>query len=236
MSRWQKSQASLRVVLTGGLVALSLAACATPVTNAGGTPAPKRTESSSPTPQDSEPAAPSVARILVRSDGLQLVSESGDVLSAVAYLDPIDEVVDTLSTAIGTAPEVAPHDGGIESPSGTYYRWDGLQLNDIDAAVVAPTNPEWVVRLNGPSAGAVALSTADHVAVGNSEADVEELVPDTLMPLTVNQETVLDGEYDVRQVGEGDSGNSLTHSVFVRLSGVPLTVTLIAAPSGNFGV
>lgn len=172
----------------------------------------------------------------MRSDGLQIVTEAGDVLDTATYFDPIADVVSRLSAAIGAEPVVESHGGGMESLSGTYYRWDGLEINDVDADVEAPLNPEWFVRADGPSAGALPLSTADHVAIGQSEAEVEALVPGTLISGTVNQLAVLDGAYDVRTVAEGSSGTPLTHSVFVRLKGTPLTVTLIAAPSGNYGV
>jgi len=236
MSRWQKSRRSLYVAAIGALLVASFTACASPPirttpTQPGDEPA---TPAVTPSPVPTTP--PAAARILVRSDGLQIVTVAGDVLDAVTYFDPIADVVGKLSAAIGTAPVVEPHDGGIESSSGTYYRWDGLVLNDVDSDAVAPLNPEWFVRADGPAAGALPISTADHVSVGDSEAEVEAVVPGTLSPLTVNQLAVLDGEYDVRTVGEGSDGTPLTHSVFVRLEGVPLTVTVIAAPTGNYGV
>ncbi|GAA1807207.1 hypothetical protein [Agromyces neolithicus] len=186
-------------------------------------------------PKPCVPCAPTGATaIRVRSDRLQVVDAAGAILHSVTYFDPIVVAVAAISAATGSAPVITPHSGGIESAPGTYYRWGGLQLNDSNSSVAPPLEPEWFVRVDGPTADGLPVTTAAGVSVGQSQVDVEALVPGTLQSLVVAGETVLDGRYEETVVGH-DSGADLTHSVFVRLEGVPLGVTVMLAPARNYG-
>lgn len=211
---------------------MSLAACAS---NAADPQPSTGSPSAAADPVQSDP--PTVATsILVGSDGLQVVDAEGAVLESVTYFDPIADVVAVISAATKEDPLVEPHSGGIESSPGTYYRWDGLQLNDTDSPVAAPPlDPEWHVRVDGATAGSLPVTTADLVGVGQFQPEVEALVPGTLETLTVNGATVMDGRYGVLRVGM-DGETALNHSTTVRLEGSPLAVTLIMAPAPDWGV
>ena len=113
--------------------------------------------------------------------------------------------------------------------------WDGLRLNDTDWPDAAPPlDPEWHVRVDGASAGRLTVTTSDHVAVGQSQAEVEALVPGTLNTSEVNGFAVMDGRYEVLEVGR--SGEQALHfSTLLRLEGSPLNVTLIMAPAPDWG-
>lgn len=172
--------------------------------------------------------------IRVRTDRLQVVDAAGAILHSVTYFDPIIVAVAAISAATGSVPVIVPHSGGLESAPGTYYRWDGLQLNDTSSSVTPPLEPEWFVRVDGPTANGLSITTAARVSVGHSQPDVEALVPGTLQTSVVAGATVMDGRYEEIVVGS-DGGASLTHSVLVRLEGVPLGVALILAPAKNYG-
>ncbi|WP_022884177.1 hypothetical protein [Glaciibacter superstes] len=192
------------------------------------------TSSATATPSADPLLAPTT--ILVRSDGLQITNGTGDILESMGYFDPIADVVARITTATGAPPIVIGHPGGIETPPGTNYVWDGLTLNDVDPPVDAPLEPDWYVRVEGPSAGGLSVSTAELVAVGLSETEVQALVPGTLQSFTVSGAPVLDGTYDELSVATSSEGTDLTHSVFVRLEGSPATVVVILAPAKNYGV
>lgn len=203
---------------------MSLVGCASKAASPAAGPAPAANEQA-----PSDPPAAATA-ILVRSGGLQIVDSAGDVLETVTYFDPIAGVVAVLSTATGSDPVVEKHSGGTESSPGTSYVWDGLLLNDTDVPVAAPPlDPEWYVRVAGPTAGTLSVSTGENVAVGQSQAQVEALVPGTLSTLEVAGFTVMDGRYEVLEVGRSGE-TALHHSTLVRLEGSPLTVTHIMAP------
>ena len=209
---------------TAGLLTMSLVGCASKAAGPAAGPAPAANEQA---PSDAPAAA---TAILVRSGGLQVVDSAGDVLETVTYFDPIAGVVAVLSTATGSDPVVEKHSGGTESSPGTSYVWDGLLLNDTDMPVAAPPlDPEWHVRVTGPTAGTLSVSTGENVAVGQSQAQVETLVPGTLSTLEVAGFTVMDGRYEVLEVGRSGE-TALHHSTLVRLEGSPLTVTHIIAP------
>ncbi|TFD85647.1 hypothetical protein [Cryobacterium psychrotolerans] len=228
----RKTIARTAVILGAvGVLAMSLVGCA----SRAASPAP----AIGPSPSASDPAQtdpPAVAAaILVHSDGLRVVDAAGDVLETVTYFDPIADVVAVLTTAIGSDPVVEAHTGGSESSPGTFYVWDGLLLNDTDEPVAAPRlDPEWHVRVDGPTAGTLAVTTAEHVAVGQSQAEVETLVPGTLSTVEVAGSTVMDGRYELLEVGKNGE-TALHHVTFVRLEGSPLTVTTILAPAPDWG-
>lgn len=213
------------------LLTMSLAACAS---NAAGPQPSTGSPSAAADPVPSDPPAPA-ASILVGSDGLQVVDADGAVLESVTYFDPIADVVAVISAATRQDPVVEPHSGGIESSPGTAYVWDGLLLNDTDEPAAAPPlYPEWYVRVEGPTAGNLALTTVEHVAVGQTQAEVETLVPGTLSTVEVAGSTVMDGRYELLEVGKNGE-TALHHLTFVRLEGSPLTVTTIMAPAPDWG-
>lgn len=209
---------------TVGLLTMSLVGCASKAASPAAGPSLAANE-----PGPTDPPAVATA-ILVRSGGLQVVDSAGDVLEAVTYFDPIADVVAVLSTATGSDPVVEKHSGGTESSPGTSYVWDGLRLNDTDVPVAAPPlDPEWYVRVAGPTAGTLSVTTGENVAVGQSQAQVETLVPGTLSTVEVAGFTVMDGRYELLEVGRiGET--AVHHSTMVRLEGSPLTVTHIMAP------
>lgn len=213
-----------------GLLTMSLGACAS---NAAG-PQPIGSPSAAASPVQSDPPAAATA-ILVHSDGLQVVDAEGAVLESVSYFDPIADVVAVISAATRQDPVVEPHSGGIESSPGTYYRWNGLHLSDPESPVAAPPlDPEWHVWVDGATAGSLPVTTADLVGVGQSQPEVEALVPGALDTVTVNGSTVMEGRFEVVQVGTAGE-TALNHSTFVRLEGAPLIVTLIMAPTPDWG-
>ncbi len=199
------------------------------------TPSPPPTESPDPTAEATDGAADVPSTILVRADGLEILNGEGDLLTKVHYADPVEGVVADLTRAIGRAPVLGRFQGGIESDPGTLYNWDGLQVHDSDFQGPPPRHPEWSVSVSTASAGALAVSTGERLSVGLTQAEVEAKVPGTLTAGLVGNARVMDGVYEETEIGRDEQGNTLTHSIFLRLSGSPLVVSGFGAPGLNFG-
>lgn len=224
----------------------SLAGCAsttsgptkTGSTKTGATAVPTAS-SNSARPDDPGSAQPNPAEtpaaIVVGPEELQVVNGNGDVLDSGKYLDPIEGIVTALTEATGAEPEIEFHEAGIESPSGTYYRWGGLQLNDVDLDSVEELDPEWYLKVDGATAGALTVATIDRIAIGQSQAEVETLVPGTLTASEVNGTPVMDGDYHAVWLGNDSAGFPRSMGLWVRLEGSPFKVTLIGAPNISWG-
>jgi len=245
-SEMSKRTSSNRVVLMGvlgGILALTLSACAGPNGQGSAAPAsPSSTSSTRATDAVSEPTgtpthdpASDPSTVVVHFDRLELVDATGVVRGSAGYFEPVANAVSILAAATGVQPVVAPYAGGLETSPGTSYQWDGLTLYDLDTPVSAPLDTDWYVFVVGPSAGSLAITTAGGIRVGQSQATVEGIAPGVFEARTVADLPVLDGTFEETTVSTGTTGDPLTHSVGVRLENTPATVTSIAAPGRNYG-
>jgi hypothetical protein len=179
-------------------------------------------------------AADAPTMIVVRSFGLEVVDSSGGAVATVGYFDAVEGVVEALTHAVGEPPNVDRYPGNLEQSPGTSFTWDGLTVLDSDVTAQHPVTPEWSVLVVGDRAGALPVSTADVVAVGLPQAQVEARVPGALIVPAGDQHDQLWGFTEETRAGySSTSGDSITHSVCVSLQGPPFVVTSLSAPSIN---
>ena len=103
------------------------------------TSSPEAAATPSPTPTaEPEPIDPlaTVTEIVVRPEQLELHDAQG-VVATLSYDADASEFIDTLSTVLGTTPELSEHGGSMETPPRTEYSWDGLLASDDHEEEVA---------------------------------------------------------------------------------------------------
>jgi hypothetical protein len=250
-SEMSKRISSNRVVLMGvlgGILALTLSACAGPNGLGAASPAsaaapPSATSSTPATDAASEPTgtpthdpASDPTAVVVHFDRLEIVDATGVVRGSAGYFEPVANAVSILAAATGVQPVVGRNVPKLEGYASTTYQRDGLTLYDLDIPVSAPLDTDWTVFVVGPSAGSLAVTTAGGIRVGQSQATVEAIAPGVFEARTVVDLPVLDGIFEETTVSTGETGNPLTHAVGVRLENTPATVTSIGAPGRNYGI
>jgi len=223
-----------------GILAVTLAACA----GANGASLPAAVPSVSPSTADAATAptgtptadpASVPTTIVLHSDRLEVVDAAGVQRGSVDYTEPVANAVAILVAATGTQPVVAPSAHVAESDPGTSYSWDGITLTDPVTAVESAWQFDWYAQVDGPSAGALAITTAAGVRVGQTKADVDARAPGALTPVEVTGGTAYDGTFEERTVATGASGEAMTYSVRVRVGNAPAVVTTLVAPAQNWG-
>ena len=226
----------LAVLAAFGLSAM-LASCATvPAEQAAETAEYLRstaspTSEATPAPEVTEVAA----EIVVHADRVLVVADDGSLLDSADLFADRDDLVETLTDALGAEPTVTPRPGGHEWRPGFRYDWNGVSLFLADG--------EWdqfaadVTRLEVTTAtvNGVAIRTEAGIAVGSPSS---ELDPSTAIGqidggsiFHVGAETV--GTYIDLGPG-GDPATPLITSVSVFAD--TTAVIRITVPATNWGV
>jgi hypothetical protein len=235
MRRWSTAVSIALIALLSGCAQSSVT---------GSSPAPT-TSTADPSSSPRPPATPvhadtsaDVATILVRATGLELVNAESDVLTTLSFFEPVEDVVAELALATGQEPVIERYEGHDEAPPGTSYGWGGLKLYDSDRKMGGPPlYAQWSVGVTAATVDHLAVRTAATISAGLSQAGVDERAPGTLSVLVGREEDgeMMQGIYEETEVGRSEDGSVLTHSVYVRLSGSPLTVAKIWSPVRNWG-
>lgn len=179
---------SLTPALTAFVVAatLALTACAG---EPGSSPTPSATDAApaEAVVPSSEPAEaePRIAAILVRADAVEYLDASGGPIDAARdpYADPVDTVLVRLTELLGE-PAVETYESQFTEGTGTLHRWDGLDVVEYPAGIVAdvPDAPTWGVQLEAASVGGLQLVTVGGLAVGDpAPDDLERTACNSLM-------------------------------------------------------
>lgn len=166
--------AAARVVLAiAALSAIALSGCASQPGTTGAqsavpTAQPEASQHASATP------SPIATVLVVRPESIELNDSTGTTLVTVSYDAPAAEMVEALSKAVGSAPEVREHDGGLEAPPGVYYEWAGLTVSDPEPE--PGTFPELTnLQLNVTAASVgnlVSVTTVQGYHVGSETAPI----------------------------------------------------------------
>ena len=155
-----------RAGIVAVIAAVALSGCQSGAPDAA---SPLSTATSVPT--SSAPAVDPLTTVTSLTVGPEALLLQGDTDAAsvtLSYNDPVDAVVADLSVAFGADPVVDKHDGGLESPPGVGYLWEGFLLNDfLPAEGYFPEYANFSVSVTAPTTGEVALTSPGGFAIGD---------------------------------------------------------------------
>ena len=103
----------------------------------------------------------------------------GTTGAAFEYFEPVSGAVKGLSDAIGSEPAVADHPGSYNHAPYTTYDWDGLVLNDPDAAAEEPFSTDRSITVSAPEVAGIPVDTVEGVRVGHSAPALEAAFPES---------------------------------------------------------
>lgn len=164
--RAKKNKRAIFAIVAVAVIALS--GCAS---GAGASGAPPSTPEARPEASQQPSAAPSpiATALVIRPESIELKDSTGTTLATVSYDAPASEMVETLSEAVGSAPEVREHAGGLEAPPGVYYEWAGLTVSDPEpepGTFAGLSNLQ--VSVTAPAVGKIAaITTVQGYRVGS---------------------------------------------------------------------
>lgn len=227
-------------------VGLSLAGCATatgpsaaPTTGAStpsATQAPTATPTASPTASPTPTPTPTpteaaITALVISAADIELIDADGSAIDEFAYNDDADTVREALTSAFGSEPEMSTDsDGGT-----TDYYWEDFSFRAYDSATGA--NRTFYVVAEGASVGDIAIETADGIAVGDAEADVETVAFDNHTD-DGGSETIEFYSLDKTAVDVAEStdgGDPAINFVRVWVPKPGTEITRIDAPIANYG-
>jgi hypothetical protein len=174
-----------RLVAVAGVLALglALAACAPAVgPDAGPRPAPT-SSSGGVAPTETPVVPPGPAAVIVLSgDSVQIEDAAGATIDAHPFTDDPADVVESLTSAIGTAPAVYEYDTADEcSAAGTAdYIWKIGDASLIITTAAPDAAPPWDtldVRTSARSIGDVVIVTSAGFSVGDDVSTFLETLP-----------------------------------------------------------
>ena len=210
------------------------ASAGTPTSAPGATSTPS-SDPATPTPTATPTAAPTAAdatSLLVGPTSFSLVDDSGTELGTWEYRDGTGAVA-ALTEAFGSAPtesDDVPYEGYRTRNSS----WPGFDFKDTEVYDAGGPEseypePDFLLAVNAPAVGDVAISTLSGVAVGDAAVEVRDEHPEA-----VQGDSLAVFDFDRTPVGVLD-GTELTNSVGV-LADDEITVSGIRAPLVNWGV
>ena len=172
-----KSKRPTCVIAALGIAVLVLAGCS-PFAEPSGQSSQANSPTAQPPTGTESPAPATAASIVFSVASIQIVDNSGAVLSEHDYFEPTADVVAVLTDAFGTEPTASHYDGHADNPPGTSYDWGGFAVQDGEWTTEAPYYSEFYVLLTAETVGGLTLSTSDGVSVGDSFSDVAAAHPD----------------------------------------------------------
>ncbi|KQQ09949.1 hypothetical protein [Rathayibacter sp. Leaf296] len=204
-------------------------------TSAPGATSTPSSDPATPTPTATPTAAPTAAdatSLLVGPTSFSLVDDAGTELGTWAYRDGTGAVA-ALTEAFGSAPtesDDVPYEGYRTRNSS----WPGFDFKDTEVYDAGGPEsqypePDFLLAVNAPAVGDVAISTLSGVAVGDAAVEVRDEHPEA-----VQGDSLGIFDFDRTPVGVLD-GTELTNSVGV-LADDEITVSGIRAPFVNWGV
>jgi hypothetical protein len=154
---------TLRLVLTGICVVLALSGCAAE---------PAETlPTATPTPTPTETPEPTTAVVLVGSETLDLLGDTGQQLGSIDYAIDTADAIAQLTEVFGTEPQVVPYTAQhMEETNGVSYVWPGFEVRDYDypAVVTPPYTWQFQVLVTAAEVGEISVQTVDELSVGSS--------------------------------------------------------------------
>ncbi|MCM6764196.1 hypothetical protein NB037_17410, partial [Rathayibacter sp. ZW T2_19] len=193
------------------------------------TPTAGQTASATPT---ATPTAADAASLLIGPTSFSLVDADGTELGTWEYRDGTGAVA-ALTEAFGSAP-VESDDIPYEGYRTRNSSWPGFDFKDTEVYDAGGPEskypePDFLLAVNAPAVGDVAISTLGGVAVGDAAEEVRAEHPDSVQEGAPGL-----FDFDTTPVGTLD-GFELTHTVGV-LAEDEVTVSGIRAPFVNWGV
>jgi hypothetical protein len=177
------SRLRLPLALSAVLCALVLVACSAsvePTSTASPsnqvTPSPSETVTPSPA-ETQEPVT--AAQLTLSATSFSVVNSDGSDGATFSFFDPVDPVVDALTTAFGFEPVLTDVPEPYECSPYRIFQWGEFQLLDESAAAeaIGPLMFRFSVSTNEPQTGDVIVETTNGVAVGDAVTDIAQLYP-----------------------------------------------------------
>ncbi|MBG6053671.1 hypothetical protein IWX81_000061 [Salinibacterium sp. CAN_S4] len=228
-------------------IALSIVGCAEAGPEAIPIPTPSAVETKAPQPEPEPEPEPTIERVTVLADSITVTDSEGNVVDAVDFFTPPDEIIRVLTNAFGVSPEtVREGPCNCDRSSDTAHNWDGFVLFDAttfgrsgDQPGVRPYDTVAGVSITAASVNGVQVDTVDGVMVGDDAAPLAANYPIITRPNYLNPD-----QPDESQVSFGtvplpdDSYNTgLSFSVHAFWTSGEGVITRITTPiNNNFGL
>ena len=200
-------------------------------------------------PPPAPPAAPVVKKIVVTTDGLQLLAKNGDVLDEFAYFaddweQEGEDAIEALSDAFEQEPEVTPVESSPHFSAYFETDWDGFIIFDIGGGPTLKNDMAFMADVTARTVNGVRIETGDGVRIGTPLHEVEALAFEQNgdEPLAGNEtgsylldRIELEGEAaDAENEMMGD-GFRAAYGTSIQVQEGDTEVSRILAPGRNFG-
>ncbi len=210
-------------VLLAGVTACAAEAPAPPTSS-------EPTITATATPQQTAPA-----QVVVTAEGLSLLDDTGATVGNIVYAGDALDAVAQLTAFFGEPATEVPYPGAIEETPGIDHTWGGFAYRVSDHAA----GSEWYnqsVRVTSGEIGEITVRTGSGLRIGSPRTDVEAQAAEPGQ--SFDGETFYTGlePYDRPDSTHPLFPGDLIDSILVVVAGDTDVVTLLLAPSRNYGI
>jgi hypothetical protein len=166
-------------LLVAGVLALSLAGCASPITAADRGSSPPASAAPTPGPLDTtSPVDPNLPQIVIGSEAISVYAGDGSDAQKIEYTEPTAVFISSLNGLFGAEPVVSTYlRQGDCDPSYTMMSWDGFAIITHEGFYVEE-NPRVSVIAHTASIAGYAVTSSLGLSVGDDVTHVFALQPD----------------------------------------------------------
>lgn len=219
-----------RFVLPAVIAAIALlTGCA----SQAATPISPSTEAAATPSMTSAPKEAAVARVIVGSQRVEVLTDDDTSISSVRYFDPVDQMVKALTQAFSDDPVITPDLGGNDVAPGTRYTWGGFAVVERDVLQSEPYAPAVVVYWDTADVNGIRIEAAGGIAVGDPTDPLTAAGPDGLLRSSTTEYVMF--RVDLTPLPAGvEYGDTPSFAVSV-LAVTGGSVTRMVAPAANWG-